>query len=140
MFGLAAWTAAACLAAPVHFAPSRTPGAPRVPWVKAGPIDGYLFYYAAFAPPAPARATIYTRGRTPSNGGTKILWYARRGGFRLTVRGTRLDAPGSFVQRFQPAQNGFYSSITVVPTVGCWRLTVTSGRVRGRFAFVAVDS
>jgi hypothetical protein len=108
--------------------------------VKAGPIEGYLFYFVASAPPPPTRAMIYTRGRTPSNGATKILWYARRGGLRLTVLGTRLDAPGSFVQRFRPAQNSFYPSITVVPSAGCWRFSVTSGHRRGRFAFVAVDA
>jgi hypothetical protein len=138
MFEIAAWTAAACIAAQVHFAPSRTPAAPGVPWVRAGPIEGYLFYYSTFGSSPPPRAVIYTDGETPT-GRTKILWYARRGALWMTVRGTRLDAPGSFVERLRMAQNYFYPSIIEIPEAGCWRFTVSSGRRRGRFAFIAID-
>jgi hypothetical protein len=137
---IASYAAAACLAALVHFSPSQTPAAPAVPWVQAGRIQGYLFYYSSFGPTPPNRAWIYTHGRTPTGGTTKVLWYAPRGARWLRIRAKRLDGPGAFTDRFRVAQNWFYPSIVVVPSPGCWRLTVTSGRRYGRFAFIAIDS
>jgi hypothetical protein len=139
MFGLeCVFAVLACVAAPVSFGASSVPAAPEVPWVRADGVRGYLFYYSGGAP-MPSRATIYTHGAAPGSRSTKILWYARNGGFSLRVAGFRLDAPGAFAERFRLAQNGFYPSIVVVPAPGCWRFTVTSGHRRGRFAFIAVD-
>ncbi len=140
MLTITARVVAAWLAALVHFGPSRTPAAPQVPWVQAGRVQGYLFYYSSFSKPQPGRALIYTGGRTPSGGATKILWYVPRGGLWLTVRGLRLDGPGTFSDRFRIVGNYFYPSVIDIPSVGCWRLTVASGGRRGRFAFVAIDA
>jgi hypothetical protein len=68
----------------------------------------------------------------------KILWYVPKGSLNAVVRGFRLDAAGSFVQRLPMAQNNFYPSIMRLPSPGCWRVTVSSGRRLRRFAFLAI--
>ena len=137
---LAALVASACLSAPVHYGPPPTSGAPPIPWFHAGPVTGYLFYYGADGPwkTQTDRALITTGGGPPGGYATKILWHVRRGSGRMTLRGTRLDGPGRFTQRFR-ASGSDYPSIVAVPSSGCWRLTVTSHRHVGRFVFTALS-
>lgn len=141
MTALAALFSAACLSAPVSYGTPPNAGAPVIPWIHAGPVTGYLFYYGADGPwkTQPARALIATRGGPLGGYATKILWHVRGGSSLLTIAGVRLDAAGRFTQRF-PASGSFYPSLVVVPSSGCWRLTVGSGRHRGRFAVLALDT
>jgi hypothetical protein len=71
----------------------------------------------------------------------KILWHApadRRVGGRLVVRGRRMFGPkGTFVQRFNRAYSvpedptrAFYPSTIIPPSAGCWKLTLTTGKLR----------
>jgi hypothetical protein len=71
----------------------------------------------------------------------KILWYApanRRLGGQLVVRGRRIFGPkGTFVQKFNrayavpdDATRAFYPSTIIPPSAGCWRLTLTTGKLR----------
>jgi hypothetical protein len=71
----------------------------------------------------------------------KILWWApsdRRVGGRLVVRGrTLFGAKRTFVQRFDRAYTddladtkAYYPSTVVPPSAGCWKLTLTTGKLR----------
>jgi hypothetical protein len=71
----------------------------------------------------------------------KILWWApsdRRVGGRLVVRGRTLFGPKrTFVQRFDRAYTddpadtkAYYPSTVVPPSAGCWKLTLTTGKLR----------
>jgi hypothetical protein len=134
--------AAACIGAPVSYGTPPDPGAPAIPWIHAGPVYGYLFYYSATGPwkTQPERAFITPHGGPPGRYVTKILWHVRGGLAAVTLVGQRLDAPGRFRQRFPAIGGGYFPSVLSVPTVGCWRIAVHSGRRVGRFAFLAVDA
>lgn len=144
MVALAALVASACLSAPVSYATPPDPSAPHIPWIHAGPVVGYLFYYGADGPwkTQADRVLISTHGRAPGGGATKILWRVRSGSKVVRIVGKRLDAAGSFRQQFAATPSGvgaFFPSIINVPISGCWRLTVSSGDHVGRFAFWAVE-
>jgi hypothetical protein len=141
---LAALAASACISAPVFYVAPPDAGAPHVPWIHAGPVVGYLFYYGASGPwKTTADRALITTGGGPAGGyATKILWRVRGGRGAVSVIGRRLDGPGAFRQRFSATASGggtFFPSVIKVPDPGCWRVTVASrGRI-GRFAFVALS-
>jgi hypothetical protein len=69
----------------------------------------------------------------------KILWSvpaSRRAGGQLVVRGrTLFGHERTFVQRFPQAgtedqARRYYPSTIIPPSAGCWRLTLTTGRLR----------
>jgi hypothetical protein len=68
----------------------------------------------------------------------KILWTMRRPGRWLTLRGTRLDAPGAFTQRWRGGRE--VPSIVDVPAAGCWRLSLDSGKTHAAVVIDAVDA
>jgi len=70
-------------------------------------------------------ALLYAGGRTPDGGNTKVLWRATQPSGLLAVRGTQLGGTGTFRQTFNEAgsPSGYWPSIIVVPTPGCWLLT-----------------
>lgn len=142
MGALAVLMASACISASVSYETPPDPRAPHIPWIHAGPVSGYLFYYGADGPwkTQPGRVFITPRGSIPGVGGyaTKILWHVRGGGAAIILSGLRLDAPGRFRQRFPAIGGSYFPSILSVPTEGCWRVAVRSGRRMGRFAFVAL--
>jgi hypothetical protein len=83
---------------------------------------------------------LYTGGKTPEGGNTKVLWRAE-GPYEswMELFGQRLDGAGSFEQRLQEVSPPrFFPSIVVVPEPGCWLLTVRSGRMGGVIVFRAV--
>lgn len=84
---------------------------------------------------------MYTGGRTPDGGNTKVLWRAERAQESFVeIFGRRLDAAGSFEQRLQEVSPPrFFPSILAVPSPGCWLLTVRSGGVGGVIVFRAVE-
>jgi hypothetical protein len=139
MAALVALIASACISAPVSYAGWPDVGAPHIPWIQAGPVTGYLFYYGAPGPwkTQRDRVLITPGGGVADSYNTKILWHVRGGSSAVKLVGQRLDGIGRFSQRF-PASGGYFPSIVNVPTEGCWRVTVTSGKRVGRFAFVAL--
>lgn len=141
MGAFGALIASACISASVSYATPPDPGAPSIPWVHAGPITGYLFYYASSGPwkTQPDRVLIATRGGIPGGYRTKVLWHVRGGAGTVMLIGRRLDGPGEFRQRFLSISGGYFPSIVVVPSAGCWRITARSGRRVGRFAFLALS-
>jgi hypothetical protein len=143
MAWLAALAASACISAPVTYALPSDPGAPAgVPWIHAGSVYGYLFYYGAAGPwkTQTDRALITPGGGVTGRYATKILWHIPGGSAVVTINGQRLDAPGRFRQRFPVSGHyNYYPSIVRIPTPGCWRVTVSSAQHVGRFALLAVS-
>lgn len=140
---LAALAASACISAPVSYAAPPDAGAPSIPWIHAGPVVGYLFYYGANGPwKTTTDRVLITTGGGPRGGyATKILWRVRGGVGGVSVIGRRLDGPGRFRQVFSATPTGggtYFPSIVKIPSPGCWRFTVTSGGRSGRFAFLAL--
>jgi hypothetical protein len=147
---------ASCLAAPVNYTPydGGAPGLGDLPWVGGAPgryrLRGLLWYWPESWRGQVSRAQIYVGGEAPQGWSTKILWAflgkpaRKQAGGELVVRGRRLDGRGSFTQRFgaigYEGQNGApsYASIIDVPKPGCWRLQLTTGRVRVSVVFRAV--
>jgi hypothetical protein len=88
-------------------------------------------------------ALLYTGGRTPEGGNTKILWTTTRDtsfpSGELTLRGTELDGSGTFRQTFpEVSPSGHWPSIPVVPSAGCWLFTVRIGGQRGAAGILVV--
>lgn len=138
----------ACAATLVQYTPYAEAGnglAP-IPWISAAPrsmgIVGHLFYYDGFNVWKHQKLRdlhIYTGGGSPDGRvSMKILWELHHGSAPgLLVEGRRLDGAGSFSQRLQGGGVQF-PSIIDVPTSGCWRLTLTAGKLRGRVTVIAV--
>jgi hypothetical protein len=136
--------AAACTATPVHGEPLPRSGTlSQLKWVQATPrragIVGMLFAYDAQIAGEPPRFALWAGGTAPPPGpNQKILWVIRNRGQEglLTVRGREVGGTDTFTQRFgsvgaaDPAGT-LYASIVSAPHAGCWRLDVSSGRVKG---------
>jgi hypothetical protein len=87
-------------------------------------------------------ALLYTGGKTPDGGNTKVLWRVeRRYESFIQLFGRRLDGPETFEQTrpMAASEPGAFPSIVVVPSPGCWSLTVRSGQTGGVIVFRAVD-
>jgi hypothetical protein len=139
-------TGDACPMSHVLYRPSAgvdAQGLRSLPWIisaPAGRFTAHLFFYAS----VPWRnqhllgARIFTT-RKPRNVNPKVLWITRTPGYSqtLTMRGQRLDAPGSFTTTYRGF--GDYPSYVNVPAPGCWRVTVTSGHATGSVVFSATD-
>jgi len=140
MGALAALISSACISAAVSYTAPLDPGAPHIPWLSAGPVSGYLFYYGADGPwrEKPERVIITTGGGPAGGFATKILWHVRGGAATLRLTGRRLDGSGRFTQTFPAIGGGFFPSTVVVPAPGCWGVTVRSGHRVRRFAFLAL--
>ncbi|MFL5963093.1 MAG: hypothetical protein ACJ757_09410 [Gaiellaceae bacterium] len=138
--------AAICPVSHVHYTPSSeaTGGLRQVPWLETsnGAFRAYLFYYGAtpWAKSKQVGARIFTT-RVKRRVNPKVLWIPRRpsGGRTLLIRGRRLDASGSFTRSEGAASGGAFPSYVLVPQAGCWRVTVTSGKLSGSVVFAAVD-
>jgi hypothetical protein len=144
MAALAALVASACVSAPVSYAAPPDHGAPAIPWIHAGAVNGYLFYYRAEGPwkRLTNRVVIATGGGPRTGYATKILWHVTGGASGVSITGRRLNGPGRFHQSFSATPTGggsYFPSIVTVPTPGCWRIAVSSNGYTGRFAFVAVE-
>ena len=148
---------AVCSGAHVHYAPypGHARGLSGPPWICGAPRSDGLVGLLAYWPPAWQRRRldeprIYTGGKTPAGTSTKILWVflavsaRNRGGDQLTVRGRRLDGPGTIRQRF--AAIGYagqdrapsYASIIDLPRPGRWRLRLSTGTLRATVELRAI--
>jgi hypothetical protein len=153
----AATAPAACEPARVRYRPypggdARLSG---IPWVSGEPAStglvGLLWYWPEeWRAKRLREARIYTGGVAPQGWNDKILWAfvaasARgRGGSELVVVGRRADGQAEFSDRFAAisysGQEGApsYASIIDVPTAGCWRLELATGRLRAHVDLLAV--
>src|SRR5579884_1420353 len=137
---------ASCPMSHVHYTPYSgvERGLGRIPWIatsRGRSIKAHLFYYEGM-PWGRKRllgARIFTTRRR-RNINPKVLWviHVPGGGPTIRIRGRRLDGPGAFAATY-PAAGPDYPSYVEVPHAGCWRVTVTSGRLTGSVVFAAVD-
>ncbi|MGH3084618.1 MAG: hypothetical protein ACRDNP_11305 [Gaiellaceae bacterium] len=108
-------------------APEGTCDGTPVPanWLKLTPARSGISAAWSWKTPE-GGALLYTGGKTPTGGNTKVLWRGRPLGGELVVQGSRLDGTTNFRQAFKGAggQPGYWPSIVVVPEAGCWLLTV----------------
>jgi hypothetical protein len=129
-----------------HYRPApNARGAPGVPWTAStnSAFRGYLFYFGGtpWARAQPRRARIFTTG-AHLRVSPKVLWVAlRKAGPTLAIHGRRLDGTGSFAAVYPAAiGGGQFPSYVEVPGAGCWRVTVSSGSLRGSVTFFASDT
>jgi hypothetical protein len=144
-----------CSPPPVHRTsyPGHGKGLDRIPWIAGRPRDAGLVGLAWYWPknwPHVREARIFTGGMAPAGYSTKMLWVflapsaKRLADTELRVQGRRMDGPGSFSDTF--AGIGYegsggapsYASIIDVPKPGCWRLTLTTGKVKATVDLRAV--
>ena len=129
----------------------------RTPWLRGRPatsgLAAVLWYWPQeWTDSHRSRAAIYTGAEMPQGWSTKVLWtFVRRaqrgqGGRELVVRGTRLDARGTFTQRFGAISYGgqrrapSFASIIDVPKAGCWRLDVSTAKLRASVVVRAITA
>jgi hypothetical protein len=129
-----------CAATTVRYSATRI----GIPHVDVKGLTGHLFYYTG---------TTLMDGRVNGSDGlviyaggkngrlaTKILWTLPKGAARaLRIAGRQLDGNGSFSERWTAAGGRQFPSIVDVPSAGCWRLTLTSGRIRRTVVLQAVE-
>jgi hypothetical protein len=123
---------AACLATPVR-------QGLHVPAVRAGPFLGLV---APEYDIVDGRFSLHVGPeRDPTRGlSQKIPWFASTRSpvkASVVVTGRRLDGPGApwrqvIHQAWADEAMWVYPSNLSPPSVGCWRLTFTSGKVRAR--------
>jgi hypothetical protein len=149
---------AACAASRVHYERGRAAGValPDLPWISGGRganrVVGFLFYYGSSVLGdsrfnRSAGVTIPVGGTIPAGdtspaASAKILWFARgKASRRLLILGRRLDGPGTFRHTEEAASSpsGSFPSIIELPSAGCWRLTLKTGRVTATVVVHAVE-
>lgn len=134
---LAAAALVGCPASTVHYGP----GSGGTPWVRSGAITGNVFAYSGRMlmderVNASDGLVLYTGGGT-GNPAMKVLWTMRRPSTGVVLRGSRLDAPGTFTQRLAGGRE--VPSVVEIPVAGCWRLALRSRSSRASFVVRAVD-
>jgi hypothetical protein len=150
---LLATLAVACPATPVRA--SAYAGEPvslhRTAWVASanGTFAGHLFYWSETPWQRTRRTAAIWTTRYRHRVSPKILWIARTptSAPTVTISGRRLDGPGRFRTVARYAQGGRdgagagaqFPSEVAIPSAGCWRVTVTAGRVSGDVVFAAFD-
>jgi hypothetical protein len=93
------------------------------PWMGGARFAAVLFYADGDSP------VMDAGGRMPHGKITKILWWvARQRAGPLVIHGREASSGRTFTQWIGlGVGDGQYPSLTVVPSVGCWTLTVTIG-------------
>jgi hypothetical protein len=118
--------------------PAFLPGAPAgVPWVKASPgLAGIVFGARHGA----TTLELPTGGAWADGHTAKVLWWPRKrgGGRSIAIRGRSLDGGGTFLEKF-PASGGNFPSIVDFPSLGCWRVDLSTGKLRGTVYVNAVS-
>lgn len=133
---------ATCSASRVRYDAGGRGGLSRIPWARLGKAGhAYLFFYGAELADGRVNQSpgvvMYTGGGT-SEFSTKILWAPTHPGRRAAITGTQLDGPGAFTQRLS-ASGGAFPSIVSIPSAGCWKLTIRTGKTRATVIARAVD-
>ena len=127
---------AACPATTVQ--PAALPGAPAgVPWIKVSKgLAGIVFGARAGA----TTLELPAGGAWADGHTAKILWWPRRRGaaHSIAIRGRSLEGGGTFVEKFSASGSNF-PSIVDLPSAGCWRVDVTTGKLHGTVYVNAVS-
>jgi hypothetical protein len=127
---------APCASTTVHY----TSTAVGTPWIVAGrAFTGHVFYYSAVA--GDGRVNQSDGLVAYAGVGGKVLWVPqnrRRAGATLVVTARQLDGDGSFSQRLRAVPGKQFPAELTIPAVGCWRLTLRSGRLTASVVVQAV--
>jgi hypothetical protein len=132
-----------CPATTVHYQATSV----GKPWMSSNGVSANLFYYAGRVlmdgrVNQSNGAVMYTGGGTRAYP-TKILWRVsawHRSARTMALQATRVDGPGAFTLRLRGAGGtSLFPSIVNVPSPGCWRFVLRSGKVRVTFIVRAVD-
>jgi hypothetical protein len=142
--GLALPGAGPACGAPVVHLHGTPPQAPRrnrphgIPWITTADarITAYPFYWHAPGYRGHTRLALAAHG-TDGSANMKVLWGLREGGDTLAISG-RGPAGRHFSRIAIDAGGGWYPSTVVVPSAGCWTLTLQSGDVRGTLRVLAL--
>jgi hypothetical protein len=145
----------ACSPPTVHRTPypGHGKGLDGIPWIAGSPRETGLVGLAWYWPtnwPHVRKARIFTGGMAPAGYSTKMMWVfldpsaKKLADAELRVVGRRMDGPGTFHDTF--AGIGYegsdgapsYASIVDIPKPGCWRLTLTTGKVEATIDLRAV--
>jgi hypothetical protein len=125
------------------------------PWIGGSPGSGLIGVLAYWPPDWQSRrARIYAGGVAPGPDGIsmKTFWAfvgpaaKDLAGPELVVRARRMDGPGTWHDSFAAisyaGQDGVpsYASIIALPKPGCWRLTLTTGKLKGTVDMLAVPA
>jgi hypothetical protein len=145
-----------CAPAAVHRTGYPGPvGIGGTPWIAGSRGSGLIGVLAYWPPRWHAReARIYAGGVAPGPNGInmKTFWAfvgpaaAKLAGPELIVRARRMDGPGSWHDSFAAisyvGQAGVpsYASIIALPKPGCWRLTLTTGKLEATVDMRAVPT
>lgn len=101
-------------------------------WARLTPLRSRLVAGLGWRTPE-GGALLYTGGRTPTGGNTKVLWrtddFDGRVSGELDLVGAGLDGTASVSQRLATVGGGYWPSIVVIPEPGCWLLTARVGAV-----------
>jgi hypothetical protein len=119
-------------------APVQAPGS----WVDLAPARSGISAAWSWRT-AEGGALLYTGGRTPDGGNTKVLWRARQPGGQLVLSGSEIGGTETFRATFNEAGSppGYWPSRVVVPTPGCWLLTARGiGKAAGIVVVRVVSS
>jgi hypothetical protein len=116
-----------------------------IPWIEGEPREhglvGLLWYWSEEWLGV-RRAQVFTGGVAPAGYSAKVLWAFLSPSVRdmadgeLLIEGRSLDGPGRFRETFSAisyaGQGGApsYASGLDLPTPGCWRLWLTTGKLR----------
>ena len=146
----------ACDVARVNYVPypGSGKGLSGIPWLSGSGTSGLvalLWYWPRdWQRQRVPDARIFLHGMAPAGYSTKVLWAflaptaRNRGGEQLVVRGRLQDGPGTLRQEFveigYDGQDGApsYASIIDVPKPGCWRLDLSTGKLRSSVVLRAV--
>jgi len=108
--------------------PAAIPGfiptnGPAGPWMGDARFAAVLFYAAGDDP------TMRAQGRMAAGQTTKVFWWVAAGGDTMTVQGREQRSGRTFSQVMEGIGGGQFPTVPVVPSAGCWTLTVSvSGR------------
>jgi hypothetical protein len=128
--------AAPCASTTFHYTPTKV----GTPWIVAGgAFTGNVFYYSRIAGDGRVNQSDGLIAYAGVQG--KVLWVPRnrrRAGGTLVVAATRIDGGGRFTQRLRAVPGRQFPSQLTIPDVGCWRLTLRSGRLSSSVVVQAV--
>jgi hypothetical protein len=116
-------------------------------WIAAHPLRTRITATFSVHLDGVEGAATYAGGRFPNGASTKVLWmldspttYVARQR-DLVIIGRRLDSAGEFKQtaRENLTGGGLFPSHLLIPTAGCWLLTVRIGAIGGVVVLRALD-
>jgi hypothetical protein len=127
-----------CAATTVQYSATRY----GVPWLSAGQaFTGHLSYYPTILGD---RRVNQSDGAVVYAGvASKVLWVPRdrrKARDAIVFSARELSGGGSFTHRIRSVSGTRFPSLVRLPRVGCWEVTLRSGRLLSRVVIQAIDA